>query len=551
VERDRVNVYEHIAKVVSERVDELAIVEQDPKGRDTALTYAEYDAQVKRLCAALAHGGVSEGDRVIVLIPMQIELYVCMTAIMRMGAVTVFVDPHMPRAHFDNCCKVVEPKAFIGIPKAHLFRLGCKHLRKVPLQLTTGRLPGFIAKPIGGWLRTPLEGEPPPMLDVADDHPALIGFTTGSSGAPRGSTRTHGFLNAQIAALFQPEEKRQSTVDLPGFPVLPLDNLVRGRATILPRFPPGKVAEVEVDTLLNQVDRYAPDMMSGAPAYLEAICGGAEAVGRTLDSVRILFTGGAPMAKTGLARLCAVWPNARVVVVYGSTEAEPVARIDAAEIIDECYALSTQGHGYCVGYPIDEIETLIMPLDFSDSSIDDLSTVALPNHCIGEIAVRGAHVNTQYWNDPAGEEKNKIQSPSGTWHRMGDAGYRDAKGRLWLVGRSHTAMTPPWAPNPSDGHRPFAPGHAAWIFPYQVEAIANDMEGVKRSAYVGANQGYHLVVEPMDGDTDTAALERALTDAMAGFPLTRMAFRSLPVDPRHNTKIDYTTVVKWLEEQGT
>jgi len=291
-------------------------------------------------------------------------------------------------------------------------------------------------------------------------------------------------------------------------------------------------------------------MMSGGPAYLNAICAGAEAAGRTLDSVRILFTGGAPMASTGLERLCRVWPNARVVIVYGATEAEPVASIDATEIIDQCYALSIQGHGYCVGYPIDAIESLILPLDFAESSIDDLSSIALPNHCIGEIAVRGAHVNTRYWNDPEGEKNNKVQTPSGTWHRMGDAGYRDAKGRLWLVGRSHMAMSPPWTPRHNDGNRPFEPGQAAWIFPYQVEAMVNDITGVKRSAYVGVNRGYHLLVEPLSADADTTVLERTITEAMAGFPLTRMRFRSLPVDPRHNAKIDYQAVVKWLREQG-
>jgi acyl-coenzyme A synthetase/AMP-(fatty) acid ligase len=544
------NVYRHIARVVALQSDQLAIVEPDRQGQDRTLTYREFDDQVKRLCAALAQRGVGHGDRVIVLIPMQLELYVCMVAIIRMGAVTVFVDPHMPRAHFDNCCSVVEPRAFIGIPRAHWFRLGCRHLRKVPLQLTTGRLPWFIATGIGRWLHSPLDQPAPAMADVADDHPALIGFTTGSSGAPRGSTRTHGFLDAQIAALFQPEEKRQSSVDLPGFPVLPLDNLIRGRTTILPRFPPGKVGEVEVDRLLKQVDRYAPDMMSGGPAYLNAICAGVEAAGRTLGSVRILFTGGAPMSRIGLERLRKVWPNARVVIVYGSTEAEPVASIDATEIIDECYALSSQGHGYCAGYPIDQVETLILPLDFTESCIEDLSSMALPNHCIGEIAVRGAHVNTRYWNDPEGEEKNKVQTPSGVWHRMGDAGYRDEKGRLWLVGRSHMAMLPPWIPRPGDCKQSFVPGQAAWIFPYQVEAIVNNIAAVKRSAYVSVNQGYHLLVEPVVADADTTVLERRLTEAVAVFPLTCISFRSLPVDPRHNSKIDYRAVVEWLQEQG-
>ena len=547
---DLMNICEHITETVLSKGSELAFVAKGEDGDDIKLSYADFDAQVKRLCVGLIGLGVGKGDRVILLIPMQIELYLCMSAIMRIGAVAVFVDPHMRRGHFDNCCRVVEPMAFIGIPRAHLLRLFCKHLRKIPIQLTTGRLPGLIARGIGKWTRKPLEGPVPEIAEVAEDHPALIGFTTGSSGSPRGSTRTHGFLNAQIEALFQPEEKRKCPIDLPGFPVLPLDNLVRGRTTVLPRIRPGKVADIKVDTLLDQVARYGPDMMSGAPSYLEAICAGAEARNCTLDSVKILFTGGAAMSKHGLQRLSAVWPNARIVIVYGSTEAEPVASIDASEIIDECYSLSAMGHGYCVGYPVDQVETSILPLDFEIASIDDLARIELPAYRVGEIAVRGPHVNTQYWNDPQGEQMNKIKTSGGTWHRMGDAGYRDVKGRLWLVGRCHTAMRAPGIPGSDEKPLFFDPLQSAWIFPYQVEAIINNYETIKRSAYVGVNNGYHLVVELIDDSADTAAQKDALRKAVSGFPLTGIWFQSLPVDPRHNSKIEYQAVIDSLKEQG-
>jgi len=543
------NIYQHITRAVAQQGDQLAFVAAGKKGRDSRLSYAQFGARVERLCAGLSDRGVNQGDRVILLIPMQIELYLCMAAIMRIGAVAVFVDPHMRRDHFDNCCRVVEPRAFIGTPAAHLFRLTCRQLRRVPVQLTSGWLPGFIARDIRKWMQTPLHRPAPDIARVSDDHPALIGFTTGSSGTPRGSTRSHGFLQAQIAALFQPREKRLARVDLPGFPVLPLDNLVRGRTSILPRIPAGRPADIEVKTLLAQVAHHAPEMMSGAPSYLQAICAGAEARNRTLDSVKILFTGGAPVSGQWLQRLGAVWPNARIIIVYGSTEAEPVASIDATEIIDECYSLSARGHGYCVGYPIDQIETLILPLDFSDAAIDELASVALPDYCVGEIAVRGAHVNTHYWNDAQAEISNKIRTSAGTWHRMGDAGYRDEKGRLWLVGRCHTAINAPWDPVVDNNPRRFDAAQCAWIFPYQVEAIINDIDGVLRSTYVGVNQGYHLVVELVDNNTNTATWDDALREALKDLPLTRIWFQPLPVDPRHNTKIEYQAVIDSIQEQ--
>lgn len=544
------NICEHITGIVDSQGAELAFVAARSGDRDIKLSYAEFDAQMKRLSVGLSGLGIGKGDRVILLIPMQIELYLCMAAIMRIGAVSVFVDPHMQRDHFDNCCRVVGPKAFIGVPKAHLLRIFCKHLRKLPIHLCTRGLPRFIARGIGKWTHKPLTAATADIVQVDHDHPALIGFTTGSSGLPRGSTRTHGFLNAQIEALFQPEEKRQSSVDLPGFPVLPLENLIRGRTTVLPPIHSGRVAEVNAETVLKLAARYEPEMMSGSPSYLHAIGAGARAQNRKLDSVRVLFTGGAPISAGELRQLAQVWPHARIVIVYGSTEAEPVASIDASEIVDDCYAFSLRGQGYCSGYPVDQVETIILPLDFDHDSIDCLESAALPDYRIGEIAVRGPHVNTRYWNDPQGEKKNKIKTSSGTWHRMGDAGYRDEKGRLWLVGRSHMAIRSPWIVAVDKNPQGFNPFQSDWIFPYQVEAIINNNAAVKRSAYVGINKGYHLVVELVEDSGDIGKLEETLQEAISGFPLTRVWFQPLPLDPRHNSKIEYQSVMKSLQEQG-
>jgi acyl-CoA synthetase (AMP-forming)/AMP-acid ligase II len=227
-----------------------------------------------------------------------------------------------------------------------------------------------------------------------------------------------------------------------------------------------------------------------------------------------------------------------------------VASIDAGEIIDECYSLSASGHGYCVGYPVEQVKTSILPLNFDKDSIDDLANIELPAFRIGEIAVCGPHINTHYWNDPQGEKKNKIKTLNGTWHRMGDAGYRDEKGRLWLVGRCHTAIRFPVVTLPDEKPKFFNPLRSAWIFPYQVEAIINNCEAVKRSAYVGINNGYHLVVELVDNDIDATRQEAVLRNAMSGFPLTGIWFQRLPVDPRHNSKIEYQSVIHSLKEQG-
>src|SRR6185295_14674452 len=112
----------------------------------------------------------------------------------------------------------------------------------------------------------------------------------------------------------------------------------------------------------------------------------------------------------------------------------------AREIFEECRARSALGYGFCVGKPVPSLEVIVLPLDFKHSRFENLAAQALPASTVGEIVARGPHVNTAYWNNPEGESINKIKTAQGIWHRMGDAGYFDDQGRLWVVGRVHAAM---------------------------------------------------------------------------------------------------------------
>jgi acyl-CoA synthetase (AMP-forming)/AMP-acid ligase II len=540
------NIYKHIERQVNSNPDTISLIESCGDQDEKQMSYQTLDYKVRKLAYYLSQSGIQKGDRVVVMIPMKMELYVSLCAIIRLGAVAVFIDPHMTRKQLEHCSSIANAKAYISTPKGHLLRLFSKSLRRISCQISTEWLPGFIATNLSVISDFSLIQTTSPV-PVSDNDAALISFTTGSSGNPKGSTRTHGFLNAQIAALFQPEEKRQSRIDLPGFPVLPLDNLVRGRTSILPPIVPGKVAEIDATVILNLISHHSPDMMSGSPAYLEAICDTAEKANTIIESVKILFTGGAPVSKQQLSRFQKVWNNARIIVVYGSTEAEPVARIDATEIIDDCDNKTQEGCGICIGYPIDQIDVLIIPLDDNSSTAIKLNGSALPPLKIGEIVVKGAHVNTHYWSGEEAEKKNKIKTPDGIWHRMGDAGYFDHHGRLWLVGRVHTAIKSPWQVR-SETTEQFDYRHSEWILPYQVEAMVNNLPFVKRSAYVEVNNEHYLVVECHEFISHEIQKERMIRNHISGFPVTQIEFKTLPVDSRHNSKIDYLLVVAMLKE---
>ncbi|MEO6097929.1 MAG: AMP-binding protein [Fibrobacteria bacterium] len=528
----------------------LALAEWDARGRETRLDFGGLEARTAAFRAGLAEAGVSQGDRVLMLIPMSIDLYVAILAVIRMGAVCVFADPYLGPKRFDACCASVRPKAFIGVPKAHVFRLLCPNLRKVPVQIATRCFPRWLAKDMGRMIARHADAVSE-VAAVSPGDPSLISFTTGSSGEPKGSNRTHGFLRRQMEALSDPR-KTACTTDFPCFPILPLENLARGRSTYIPRVAPGKVREAGA-TVVTQAQAWKPEMMSGSPAYLEAVADAALAARVVLDSVKMLFTGGAPITAKALEKLTRVWTRAEIVVIYGSTEAEPVSSLGTGELLRECRPLSARGLGFCVGYPVPSLRVILIPLDFRDSETEDLEAMGLSVGRVGEIAVRGPHVNTEYWNNAPGERANKIRTPAGIWHRMGDAGYFDAKGRLWVVGRAHAAL-----PNPhyrvqgpqgiSASRADPAPSDWEWIFPYQVECVVDEMLKVRKSAYLKAMGAHWVVVETVDGSLDDPDLAAAIRSALGDFPLAGVRFiNRLPVDQRHNSKVEYAKVKALLE----
>jgi hypothetical protein len=235
-----------------------------------------------------------------------------------------------------------------------------------------------------------------------------------------------------------------------------------------------------------------------------------------------------------------------------------VSTLRLRELLDDCRPRIKKGFGFCVGYPVAAIEIRILPLGFraAEAGFGSAEALDLPGLAageVGEIAVRGPHVNTGYWNNPEGERANKIRTPQGIWHRMGDAGYFDAAGRLWVVGRAHTAMPNPAFPagagGPQTAGGPASPSSWPALFPYQAECIVDEFPEVRKSAYLEVDGRHWLVAETRGAPgPDLAAAIRA---ALAGFPLQGVLFHPrLPVDPRHNSKVEYGTLAAWVRRKA-
>ncbi|WP_279384431.1 AMP-binding protein [Geotalea toluenoxydans] len=107
--------------------------------------------------------------------------------------------------------------------------------------------------------------------------------------------------------------------------------------------------------MLRQIERFRPASVVASPAFLERIATACLKSNRTVAGFRYVFTGGAPVFPDHLERFTATFADAKVVAVYGSTEAEPIAHIAAQELTNKDKAAMSAGAGLLTGVPVDEI----------------------------------------------------------------------------------------------------------------------------------------------------------------------------------------------------
>lgn len=153
--------------------------------RDKQILFSEFALQVKETGNFFRKKGITKGDRVLVFVPMCPDLYRIVIALFEIGATVVFLDEWVNKWRMEECCKVADCSAFIGVFKARLLRLFSSELRKIPLSL------GVNNKHVSGNY---------PSVETDPTDTALITFTTGSTGVPKAAKRTHGFLSEQFNA---------------------------------------------------------------------------------------------------------------------------------------------------------------------------------------------------------------------------------------------------------------------------------------------------------------------------------------------------------------
>jgi len=520
------NVAELLEKQAKLRPEKIAIIETGNSG-ENYISYGELQNAVLKVSGFLTKQAFKKGEAILIFQPMSIILYVYLLACFRLGIIAMFIDPGMGRRYIEQCCSIFPPKGFLATPKAHLYRIISKPIRKIPFKFTTGCwVPGAIRAftiPENDINESSIEG---------GDEIALLTFTSGSTGKPKAAARSHNFLLAQNRVLSRNLNLVENQRDFTSFPIFVLANLAAGLTTIIPSGNLRKPAAIDGDELLKQIDSYNPDRLSIPPSMLKRLLESCENQGRKIDSGISIYTGGSPVFPNLLKKIDRVACKSDIVVVYGSTEAEPIAELRYSQIREQDFVAMSRGKGLLAGNVINDVQLKIISSEdgvpLGNLTQDKFLQLTLPSATAGEIVVTGNHVLKGYLQG-IGDKETKFSVEGNIWHRTGDAGYLDDENRLWLLGR----------------HKKIINDEFGVAYPFSIECAAMQYAGVQYAAFVCWENQRVLVLE-----VTKEFKEEALTLFKLETNISKIVtIKSLPLDKRHNGKVDYPALMKWLNKQ--
>ena len=373
------------------------------------LTWAELHEQTARLAAGMARHGIGAGDRVAMLIGNRIEFVTTLFAIAQIGAISVPISIREQTpglAYMVNHCGAAmllhEADLADRLPTA-------ADIPTVHTRVSFGVCDGSVD------YTTLMAGIGTAAVAVVQEEDvAVIMYTSGTTGNPKGATLTHmgiahSVLHYQIAMGLSQQDASVAAVPLShvtGLVAL-VATMARcaGKLVIMPAF---KAAEF---LLLAARERMTHSLM--VPAMYKLCLLQDDFDRHDLSAWRVGAYGGAPMPVATIDTLAHELPNLVLMNCYGSTETtSPSTLMPQGE---------TVAHSDTVGRALACAEIAV----FDDDGRE------VPHGTLGEIWIKGPMVVKDYWDNPAATAANFT---AGFWH-SGDIGSIDAEGYVKVVDR--------------------------------------------------------------------------------------------------------------------
>jgi acyl-CoA synthetase (AMP-forming)/AMP-acid ligase II len=530
----------------AERPDAVAVrfpVEGGATPAWSEVSFAALDRRADELARGLVAAGIRPGDRVLLLLRPSPEFHGLVFALVRAGAVPVFIDPGMGPRQALACVERIRPRAMIAAPAVQVVRwLFPRPFRSVAVTIVAGRRWLSSGPTLADLPRAGTGPFVPPPSDPDAD--AVLVFTSGSTGPAKAVAMTHRVLHARVERIREMLDLRPDRTVLETLLVYTVLEVCMGMSVVIPPMDLARPATVDPVGVIDAIRRFRPEVASASPVVWQRLVDHARATGTRLDGPRTLLTTAAPIPVRLHAQLADVFPaDTQLFTPYGATEAMPIAHVGTHEVLADTAARTARGDGTCVGRLAPGMDVRIVRVTDEPLGLlgpDD----AVADGQVGEILVHGDGVSPGYREAPEATALAHATDAEGrTWHRTGDLGWLDEQGRLWFQGRKGHRLETATGTIPAQGP----------------EGVFDQHPDVRRSALVGlgprGRERPVLCVELRDGlkltpERTAAVLALAEGTPYAGLVTEVVAHPRFPTDTRHNSKIRREDLKRWLERRA-
>jgi fatty-acyl-CoA synthase len=449
---------------------------------DEEVTYAQLATLVEHTAQRLRDLGVSPGARVAYLGPNSIDTFVCFFATARIGGIFVSLNTRLAAPEIGYLLADSGSQVLVHGPEcADLATAADPASRGVHHVVPTAELrPSTI--PVGA---VPSVAD----HDLVDlDDPALILYTSGTTGRPKGAVLTHGNITWNTVNQLAHIDVLGSDVALCAAPLFHVTGLGQvsmptlikgGTLVVVPKFDAGG--------FLALIASRRATSFAAVPTMLQMLCEHPDWEAADLSSLRLVVYGGSPIAE----KVAQAWLSRGVTLQqgYGMTEAAPGVFMALPE--------------GAVSRPV----SAGVPHFFTDVELETSESARLSGAGQGELLVRGPHVFSGYWNLP--EETAEVLSEG--WYRSGDVVRIDDDGWAYVVDRVKDLII-------SGGEN---------IYPAEVESVITQLDEVSDAAVVAVPDdtwgevGCAFVVTRPGSDLDEVALRDHLVLRLARYKIPR------------------------------
>jgi len=369
------------------------------------LSFAELDRRVSALAGSLAAAGLKQGDRLAMLIGNRAEFVLFCFACYRLGAIVVpmNVRHRAPETDFELRQSGARALAYQPDMREHLPDLSAIPDLKLVYELDS---PEFAAL-----LR---DAPPPPPVEIHEDDPATLLYTSGTTGKPKGAVLTHFSIVSSAMHFVHAWQAREGDVTILAVPASHVTGLVAvivnmvnigGHTVMMQAF--------KARAFLELAERVRMTVSILVPAMYNLCMLDTELERFDLSQWRVGSFGGAPMPEATIEKLTRVLPSLELMNAYGSTETSSPATLMPLG--------HTLGHTASVGQ--------VLPC--ADIIVVDEAGREVPPGESGEIWIAGPMIVPSYWNNPEADAKAFLH---GYW-RSGDIGRKDAQGYVHIHDR--------------------------------------------------------------------------------------------------------------------